>query len=308
MLFILIYGDKQNMKKQIYAFLSFIVLISLPCINGFTIINTSVENKNLVMEDDVPDWELGDLWVYDVSRLQVVFYASGAFIDLDTSMDDFTIELVGYTESSYILKLSGRIKGNFQYDSGEGIILKGDLLYTKVSGYAYFRQNDLANEAVQIFINGIVLLTEHPLMISIRIPMPLTITININKNNPRPFIDFPLYGGKQGQINEANIYTSIKFESIFLRILSIFFADIPSEILYEESYDIPKFNYLAETENISIGSETFYTYNISFAWDLYGSIYYTPSLRNIVKIETVIEIPNQYKFLCVGDLIDYSYL
>ena len=290
-----------------YLFFCTVIIISLPGINGLVITNNLKEIKNIAIEDVVPYWKLGDLWTYDVNRFQVVFYASGALIDLDSSIDDFTTELIGYTESSYILKLSGRIKGNFQYESGEGIVLKGNLLYTKASGYAYFRKNDLSSEGIQFVINGITLLTNHPLKIPIPIPIPLTITINVNQSTPRPFIDFPLFDGKQGLINETNISVSIKFESIIFRILSLFFADIPNEIFYEENFDIPMLNYLAETEIISIETGTIDTYNISFNWNLFGSVYYAPLLGNIVKVETVIEIPDQFKVLCIAELIDYLY-
>ena len=289
---IYIYRGKQNMKKQIYVFFCTMIIIVFPCVTGLIITNTLEEIKNLTVEDDAPVWELHNLWTYNVNRFQVNFFSSGALIGLDSSLDNFIVELIGLSESSYILKLSGRIKGYFQYDSGEGIVLKGNLLYTKVSGNLYLRQNDLAIEKLIFVIKGIVLLTENPLQIPIPIPIPLTITINVNQSTPRPFIDFPLYDGKQGLINETSITANIKFESIVLQILSLFIYGIPNEFFIEETLDIPMIDYLAESENISVGAGTFDAYNIKFAQDLFGSVYYAPSAGNFVKAEAVIEIPD----------------
>jgi len=294
------------MKKQIFAFLCTMIIIGLPIVTG-KISNNFEDIKNFTVDDYTPVWELGDSWTYDINRFQANFFASNAHISLDSTLDDFTIEVIGYTESSYILGLSGKIKGYFEYESGEGMVLKGNFLFTKVSGNMYIRQNDLANEKIYIVINGIVLLTKHPLQISIPIPIPLTITINVDQDIPRPIIDFPLYNGKQGLLNETIISADIRFESVFLRILSLFFSDIPSDIFYKESFDIPMFNYSASTENISVGAGTFAAYKIQFAQGLVGSIYYAALVGNFIKSEIVIEIPDQFMVLLIGELKSYNY-
>ena len=295
------------MKNQLYIFLFTIIIIGLPNITGLVITNNLVEIKNSSVDDYVPVWELGDSWTYNVNRFQANLSMSGALIVFDSYIDDFTLELIGYPGSSYILELSGRIKGSFYYESGEGRVIKGNLLFTKISGNAKFRQNDLANEELHIVIKGIVLLTEYSPQIQIPIPVPLTITINVIQITPRPFIDFPLYDGKEGFINQTSVSTDIKFGSIILQILSLFIGDIPNEIYYKETFDIPMFDYSAESENISVEAGTFDAYNIAFAWGLFGSIYYAPSAGNFIKAETVIEIPDQFQILFLGELKNHNY-
>jgi hypothetical protein len=294
------------MKKQIYMVLTAIIIICLPNIEGLLTVNNHEEIETVKLDDNVPVWELGDSWIYNINRFQTNFYASGAFIGIDSYVDELNFEVIGYSETSYISGISGIIKGTFQYETGEGIVLKGNLLFTKLSGNIYFRKNDLAIEKTQIIIKGIVLITEHLFQIKIPIPLPLTITVNINQTISRPIIDFPLYDGKQGFINETVISANIKFESVVLQILSFFFEDIPYGIYYKETFNIPMLNYSTKTENISIGSETYNAYNISFAWDLFGSIYYAPSVRNIVKTEAVIEVPDKFMVLCIAELKDYN--
>jgi hypothetical protein len=295
------------MKKHMYVFLCTVILLGLPNVTGFIVKNNLYEIKNVSVDDNVPIWELGDSWTYDINRFQINFSASSALLGLDSAIDDLTLEMIGYSETSYILKLSGKIRGSFQYESGEGIALKGNLYFARISGNMYFRQNDLASEKLSIFINGIALLHKHPFQIPISIPIPLKITININQSTPRSFIDFPLYDGKQGFINETGIYANIKFESIFLQILSLFFADIPNEISYQETFDISMFDYLAKNENLSVGAGTFNSYNISFSWGLFGSIFYAPNVGNYIKAESVIDIPNQFMILIMGELKSYNY-
>ncbi len=295
------------MKNQIYAFICTIIIISLPGVTGLVTSNTLEEIKNVTLDDNVPVWELGNSWTYDVNRFQANFTASGALIGFDTSIDDLIVELIGYPGSSYVLGLSGRIKGTFHYESGEGRVLNGNLLFTKISGNIKFRQSDLANEELHIVIKGIVLLTEYSPQIQIPIPIPLTITINVIQITPRPVINFPLYDGKEGMINETSISTNIKFGSIILQILSLFIGDIPNEIFYKETFNFPMFGYKVNSENISVGAGNFNAYNIGFVWGLFGSVFYAPSAGNFVKAETVIEIPDQFQVLFLGELISYNY-
>jgi len=299
-------GVDLKMKNQIFAFLCTIIIIGIPIVTG-DISNNLQEIENVSIDDNTPIWELGDFWTYDINRFQANFSATGAIIGIDSTLDDLTMEVIGYSESSYILGLSGRIKGYFEYESGEGIVLKGNLLFTKLSGNMYIRQNDLSNEKVNIVINGIVVLSRHPLQIPIPIPIPLTITINVNQDIPRSIIDFPLYNGKQGLINETVISADIRFESVFLRILSLFFADVPSDIYYEESFNIPMFDYSANTENISVEAGVFDTYKIQFGQGLVGSIFYAPSVGNLVKSEIVIEMTDQFMVLLIGELRSFNY-
>lgn len=293
------------MKKHINVFLC-IMIIGLPNITGLVITN-NLKQMNSFIVDDVPSWNLKDSWSFYVSRFQTNFSMSGALIDFDTYSDNLTIRMIGYSELFYILELSGNLKGSFFYESGEGIILKGNLFFTKVSGNLYIRKNDLAYDKLQIIIKGIALLVQHPLQFNIPIPLPLTITINVKQNNPRPFIDFPLFDGKQGLINETIISADIKIESIVLQILSFFFESIPYGIYYKDTYNIPVFNYFAKNENISVIAGAFNAYNISFAWNLFGSVYYAPLVGNIIKIESIIEVPDEFLVLCIGELKDYYY-
>ena len=293
------------MKKQIIVFLC-ITIIGLSNTTNLVIANNLKEIKSFKV-DEVPVWKPDDSWTFYVNRLQTNFSLTGAVITLDASMDNLTVKVIGYSELFYILGLSGDIKGNFYYESSEGMVVNGYLLFTKTSGNIYVRKNNLAIEKTQIVIKGIVLITRRPTQIPIPIPLPLTITINIKQNTTRPFIDFPLYDGKQGTINETVISIDIRFDSIVLQFLSFFFESIPYFIYYKQTYNIPMLNYTTKNENISVTAGMFNTYNISFSWDLFGSIYYAPLVGNIIKIESVLDIPDQFLVLCICELKDYNY-
>ncbi|MDH7507478.1 MAG: hypothetical protein QHH15_06835 [Candidatus Thermoplasmatota archaeon] len=295
------------MKKQINIFLCMMIIIILPNPAGL-VLNSNLQSiKNSSFDDYAPEWKLDNSWNYYINRFQINFSISNALMALDSYIDNLTVEMIGYSGSSYKLGLSGNIKGVFEYDSGEGMVLKGNLLFTKFSGNSFIRKNDLANEKTQIIIKGIVLLTEHTFRIPLPIPLPLTITVNMIQNNPRSFVDFPLYDGKHGLINETIISLDIKIESIILRIFSFFFEEIPYSIYYKDTYIFPMLNYSIKTSNITVYAGSFNTYNISFSWDLFGSIFYAPLVGNIVKIESVIEVPDQFMVLCIGELKDYYY-
>ena len=295
------------MKKQMYLVWCTIIIILLPNVPGLLPPKTLEEIKNVSLNEDVPIWKINNSWNYNINRFQLNFSASNALISLDSSIDNLTIKLIGYTESSYILDLSGRINGSFRYESGEGMVLKGNLLFTKISGNTNIRKNDLANEKIHIFIKGIVVLTIHILQIPIPIPLPLTITINVNQSSPRSYIDFPLHDGKQGLINETTLTANIKIESIVLQILTYFINEIPPFIFHQETFNIPMLNYSMEKQNISVIAGIFDSYEVRFNWDIFGSIYYAPSVGNIVKAEAVIDIPEKFMVLLIGELKSYNF-
>lgn len=259
------------------------------------------------MEDDVPIWDVGDSWTYLVDTCSVQFYESEQLIEINLSMDSFLVKVEETTATSYLLGISGKIQGSFGYDDGAGTTLAGRLYFTKISGTLQIRKADLAVEKALVVIRGIALLKEHPLPISIPIPVPLTITVNVEQGTPRPFIDFPLYDGKEGIISEAHLSANIKVESIVLKILHIFNSEIPKEIILDQEIDTPMFPYSATAEEITVQAGTFAAYNLSFFEGLFGSIYYASAAGNIVKAEAKMDIPDQLMIRFHGELKQTNY-
>jgi len=290
------------MKRFVYL----IVCILLLCSMQVLAFNVSTKTDNLTTDDDVPVWEIEDFWRYDIGKLYFQLNNSGQVISLDISLKDLLVRVDGLTETSYKMTLSGNIGGIFDFDDGEGKTLGGILFITKISGSFQIQKQDLATEQATIVIRSIALLLEHPLMFPIPIPIPLTITINIIQDNPRPLIGFPLYDGKEGIIQETNLSTNIKVESIALKILHSLVSDFPEEIYQEQNVILPKLMYSVKEEEISLPGKNYTAYNIEFFQGLLGSIYYAPLAGNYAKATVEIDTGDIIIKL-KGELTETSY-
>ncbi len=245
--------------------------------------NITTEIDSITIDDDVPIWENGDSWRYEIGKLNFQLNQTGQIMSLDLSLNDLLVSVVGITATSYQMSLSGNIGGIFDYDDGAGTTLGGILFITKISGDLKIRQADLAAEEANIVIRSIALLLNHPFMFPIPIPLPLTITINIIQETPRPLIDFPLYDGKEGILPETTLSTNLRVESIVLKILHSLLSDFPEEIYLEQNVTLPMLMYTAKEEQVTVLGKNYTAYNIEFFQGLLGSLYYAPSAGNYIK-------------------------
>ncbi len=270
---------------------SLVLCTLLMCSMSGLAYNITTEIDGISLDDDVPIWENGNSWRYEIGRLNFQLNQTGQVMSLDLSLNDLLISVMGQTATSYQMSLSGNIAGIFDYNDGAGTTLGGILFITKVSGDLEIRQADLAASEANIVIKSIALLLEHPFVLPIPIPIPLTITIKIIQDIPRPLIDFPLYDGKQGIIAETALYTSLRVESIVLKILHSFLSDVPEEIYLEQNVTLPMLMYTAKEEQITVLGKNYTAYNIEFFQGLLGSLYYAPSAGNYIKALANISTP-----------------
>lgn len=295
------------MKKIISLFLCTLLICSITGVaqkiksDKETIIN-SINS----FEDDVPVWTVGNLWKYGIDTFIINFNDSEQLIKLDFSMNNLDVEVAGTTTTSYKLDASGKISGSFEYNDGTGMRLSGTLYFTRATGTMLFRQEDLAAEEEDIVIKTLAIITEHPLPLSFPIPLPMTITLNIAHGTPRPFVDFPLYDGKQGILNVSDLSGNIKAESFVLKILHIFFSQVPEEIDITQEISLPALTYNTTVEEVTVAAGTFSAYNIKLFGGLFGSIYYAPDVGNIIKAEA--EMDTEGIFVSFhGELKDTNY-
>ncbi|MDH7507159.1 MAG: hypothetical protein QHH15_05170 [Candidatus Thermoplasmatota archaeon] len=296
------------MKKVILLITIILLIGNLSSVAKTSTYNfTSEKINSLNIDDDVPIWNIGNYWTYDIDTLILDLYQTGQIISLNLTWEDLKLEVKTKTIESYTIDVTGKITGSFLYDNGAGIRLAGKLYYNKFSGNIQIRQSDIALEKGDFKLKSIALLKEHPFPIPIPIPVPITITFNITNNMPRPFIDFPLYNGKMGFINETLVSSKILVESIVLKILNIITSSVPSEINYEYQMNIPELLYNASVENITVKAGTFNAYNIVFYEGLLGSVYYAPLAGNIIKAHAEFTIEDLLNFKFHGELKNYNY-
>jgi hypothetical protein len=295
------------MKYKILAiFITTLFLVSIGA-SAIPITDSLLKKQTSFMDDDVPTWNLGHQWIYDINKFLVQVNASGQFIELSLAVNDLKLEVTSETQTSYGVDISGKISGTFYYDDGAGITLGGSLIFTSLNGILNIRKADLAAQRESIKIRSIALLTNHPLPINIPIPLPLTITIEVVQPTPRPILDFPLVDGKMGLINGSNISANIKVESIVLKILSIINPDIPPEIIFDQEMELPPLLYSATLEEVTVPAGVFDAYNILFYEGLLGSVYYSPAAGSIIKAQALLDIPDMLFLDFEGKLQSTTY-
>lgn len=267
--------------------------------------NNIKENNKTYFNEDVPTWQINDYWTYDINKLDLKITQSGTQTNLSLIFTNFKLTVVSITNSTYNLNISGKVQGSFLYNDSSGLLLGGKFLFSKMSGSMQLRKSDLATISGELIIKSITLLNQNPLKIPL--PIPLTIKVSIAHDSSRPFIDFPLYDQKLGTISEATPNIDIKVESIVLKILHIFIADIPSEIISHTGLLVPSIPYIATQESISVKAGTFNAYNIRLGLGLIGYLYYAPEVKNIVKLNIGIDLLYQYSMMFNAELINSNY-
>jgi len=279
------------MKRLIVLILCTLLMCSIP---GLALKIEPIKQTELVsIDDDVPVWDVGNSWGYDIEKLSFQLNQSGRSLVLNLSSDSILdVKVKDTSETSYKLGISGKLDGVFIYSDETGVNIGGPLFFTRISGNLQIRQSDLAAESTKININTVALVLDHPLFIPVPIPIPLDIEIIFSPNMSRPLIDFPLYDGKLGLISDTNLSVSINAGSIILKILHFIKSDFPSEIFFDQEVNIPMLLYTAAEEMITVGEKTYTAYNIEYFQGLIGSIYYAPLAGNIIKAEAEISTNN----------------
>jgi len=296
------------MKKFIVLAIIMIVICSFSTVAKTDIYNQVSEKINsLNMDDDVPTWAVGNYWTYEVDTLTVQFNESGQIINIDLTVKNLKLEVKSKVSDIYVLDVSGKIAGSFLFDDGAGLKISGNLYFTRFSGEINLYQSNLSLQNGNLVLKSIALLRDHPLSIPVPIPIPLTITFNVENNIPRSLIDFPLFDGKMGFVAESFVSANIKVESIVLVILNIFKPDIPPEIYFEYEMALPELIYNATIETITVDPGPFSAYNIAFYEGLLGSIYYAPTVGNMIKALAELNIEDTIYLKFNGELKEYNY-
>ena len=197
------------MKKKLMVILICILLISisvLPVIGKTNVekidITKYYSHSEKVILDNLPVWEIGDYWIYEIDDIDIEHEKDGISLNIDIKIDDFIIEVVDDTVDSYILDYQTKINGGFTiaFDQGDGPIeinfQFGRILSTKIKGDMKCSKSDLGIEELNIEFSSIlrVKITEQP-YIGIPIPtvlIPITIKLDSGLSTPFAILDFPI--------------------------------------------------------------------------------------------------------------------
>jgi hypothetical protein len=165
--------------------------------NDICLKNSTLSFQNY--EAEVPVWDIGDSWTYDV-ELDGSLNASTSF---DGKVEYLVFRVVADTESSYKLEFNGQINGEL---STESSIITGTLKDTFVEGDLSIEKSMLGIQQLDAQISGKIIIT--------LIPIPLTINLTLNFNPAYNSLDYPISVGKQWIIISSNVKGNADISSI----------------------------------------------------------------------------------------------
>jgi hypothetical protein len=257
------------MKKKIVGILVITLLITTTIVSATRI--TIEENTSSIYNDgDVPIWEVGDSWTYNVQEYQYRYNPDGTVNALLNHNYTSIFTVIEEKEDSYIGETtSENIDGSFN--------CKYQLTFTpftKISARIEFKKSDLSIISSTFQIKGLV--KWYLPSIGISIPAFYSDTYERSFSPSLTYLPFPLSEGKTG-IAPGGTLTGSEKMKIYFGIIKLVDAEFTIEY--------PETEYQCEIATITIPAGTYEAYNVSTDEGAhnYSYSYYVPELGEIVK-------------------------
>jgi hypothetical protein len=280
---------------------------------------SSTETMSTAYAADVPVWEIGDQWTYQIDDISIVHQQEGKSINLLLTIAELPLTVTSTAGDFYTLEFQTSVSGQctVSVDPGDGpanfSIIFSDL---DISGKVLIEKSTLGIKEISAGFN------KEKISIEIKqsiIPLPrflqkfsTKITMNIATTFDTPFslLTFPLNTGNVWNMTSTNITINGKIQSLYLNLINfinkmakLFGKEfLPPEIAallpvidikdalttlgYGNVFPIPTTSdafYCLNTENITVPAGTYEAYNIVL-FEGVGQCYYAPTAGNVVKI------------------------
>lgn len=276
------------MKKKILCVFIFMLLIAIVVIPVNALNNSNKSNiqylfknsKTLSTDVNVPVWEIGDSWTYEVN-----YYEGGIYETMNCTMiGDLVFTVADDTGDHYLLKAKGKLHGLFKY----GRLGLKTTRFITAGTELLVRKADLGLENWYLYLKGIFAL----IIDNKTLPIPIQISVERStKFNPTwAILPFPLYDGKIGVIDSIDIIQGGSVRLFWgLKTISDSSYHWVSEELYYTCYE----------EQITVPAGTYTVYNISaenpgYYEYYYYRTYYAPEVGNFAKESVVIPFNPEY--------------
>ncbi len=276
-----------SMKIKIFGIIVFMLLIT----SAITVVgNTNIKQKqnigSMLLDDDVPVWNVGDSWTYTIDDFTFDYEVEGTKIYFDGEIDDFTWTVADTSGSTYKVDFTGKLNCVYEiYLSfpSASIYLIGSMknTLTRMDGTLVFTKSDLQLKDITAEIKGITLAKIYPLPIAL--PIPFKVTIDGDLSTDFPLFNFPLSSNKFWDLPNIDIVMKMDIGGIFGLI------QIP--ITFTTGYYWMPFAFHCKNkQSVSVDAGIFDAWEIeSTFFDLFR-YYYAPEVGNIIKIDAT--MPN----------------
>ena len=308
------------MNKKIIGIFFCIIMI---CLLFEPFISAQIISNKIKLDDDIPVWEIGDKWSYNIDNIDIYLSDEKGFIELKPST--LILEVTDVSKDIYIVDYELKISGNLNIYSMVDLKF-GGLFPISFTGSIEYNKSDMGIKNIISKISGVCKLkpTSFPLL---SLPVRLDIQLDLDSSTPFTIITFPLFVEKYWGIKSTNLSVDGYIKSPMLRLINLihnilrFFKFIPEEYIelsdtltdilpviqikhtlsvlnitnyfFINESAIPQIFGCINYEQITIQGNTLECYNITIAET--ANIYYSPQIGNIAKVyiqgENLITLP-----------------
>jgi len=245
----------------------------------------------IAFPNTAPPWHAGDSWTYEA---RIRYYTEDIIkIEANAQTNNLCLE-VKAEEGDYLTSLTGNIGFSTSIDI-DTLKIKIDVKNLVINGSMLITKDELGVKSIVINMSGFLKISLAPL------PLPFRGEISFDFKPPFAPIDYPVTEGKEWNTTYSEVFINVS-ESLInftLNLIEIFLNFLPPgdlkdffETFKDAIYDFfPIEAVLWETylkcisrQNISVEAGTFDAFLISTS-DESLSIYYAPSIANIIKID-----------------------
>lgn len=238
------------------------------------------------LDDEVPEWHVGDSWTYTIDSIIIDYNQGGQKIFMEGSIADFNWKVSDTSGDYYTVAVSGKLTVTYDIllsSQTKTLHLVGEFkpLMTRLTGTLQFTKSDLDLNDVSIQLKGITKAKINSLPFAFPIPFKLVAEGDLNVD--LPLFDFPLHGLKFWNLPDLTITMISTFGGLFGIIQIPFTVGV-------HYYWTPFAFMCSDKSDITVQAGTFSAYKISSLIGEYFEYYYASSEGNIVKVDAV--LPN----------------
>ncbi len=273
------------MKTKAISFLiCLLMLFSFAIVAESTTVNLG-QKTPASLDDDVPTWNNGDSWTYDIDSFTYNRNDAGNNFNVDGKIEDLKWTVSDTSGTTYTVDITGKLDATYSvYFAPASLSISGKFnpSMTKLKGTIIFGKTNLEVKSFKANIVGITSATISP--IPIPIPIPIKMSVDGTLDTPLPYLDFPLATWKlPWALPEINVVLDTEFGGIF--------GIIKFPVTFQTHYDwTPLAFWCLGLQSVTVPEGTFDAWEISSIIGEYFEYYYAPAVGNLVKIDVDIGI------------------
>jgi hypothetical protein len=285
------------MRKFGMAGLIIFMLVIPSCIVSAERIETI--NSPMYLDDDVPIWNVGNSWTYQISEFSIDYTYEDLNIVMNGQIEDFKWTVSEVTSTSYIVDVEGKVSATFEGAlpfGGSILNVNGDIESNrnKINGKIVFTKTNLEIEDFNAEIKGLAKVQIQP--IPFKLPLPVKITADADLSTVFPLFSFPLKNPKIWNLPEIDITMKTSFGGIF--------GIIKIPLTFNTYYPFTPFAFsiLGDMVTVTVPAGNYDAWRIKSTIGSFFEYYYAPSVGNLIKID--VNMPNGG---IKGELVNKNY-